>query len=171
MTREQLINEKKQIGKRITELCFIMSEKKRNKQDSTSEIEEKIMLERRLIPIKERLANSQTKYEDALLKVYQKALPMEIKIKCEAYTEKVLKQELKMHEISHLDFSLYNESDLDIISSKYPQIMKRCNEMISAANKQKIEARKLLATLNTRLTPDEQYLVKEVKEFLHNISN
>jgi len=171
MTREELVNEKKQICKRITELCFIMSEKKRNKEDSTAEIEEKIMLERRLVPIKESLANKQTKYEDALLKVFQKALPMEIKIKCEVFTEKVLRQELKINEIAHLDFSLYNENDLDIISSKYPQIMKRCNEMISAANKQKVEARKLLATLNTRLTPDEQYLVKEVKEFLHNISN
>lgn len=82
-----------------------------------------------------------------------------------------MNENLKMHEISHLDFSLYNESDLEILSSKYPQLLKSISKMIEANNKQKVEARKLMATLNTRLTPDEQHLVKEVKEFLSNIVN
>ena len=171
MTREQLTIEKKELGKRISELCLIMSEKKRSNQDSSAEIAEKIALERRLIPIKERLSKEQIKYEDALLKVFQHVLPNEIKIKCEVYAEKFLRSELKINQLKYLDFSIYNSNDLEILSSKYPQLIKQCDKMIDAARKQKLEARKLIATLNTRLTPDEQYLVKEVKEFLQNIAN
>lgn len=171
MTRDELVIKKKEIGKKIADVNTIIQEKKARKEDCSLEIQMKSYYEKELFPVKDALAKEGAQFNEVFLKVVQKALPVDVKQKLEVMTLKCMNENLKMHEISHLDFSLYNESDLEILSSKYPQLMKSISKMIEANNKQKVEARKLMATLNTRLTPDEQHLVKEVKEFLSNIVN
>lgn len=172
LSLDELKERKKEIGKRIADINTIIQEKKARKEDCRTEIEMKSFYERELFPIKELISKMGVSFNDAYLKVVQNALPNDVKIKLEAITYRAMESKIKYHEIGQeFKFSLYNESDLEILSMKYPKLLADYNKMISAASKQQIEARKLMTLLNSRLTPDEQELVKEVKEFLSKIVN
>jgi len=171
MRTELLLSQLNDYGKEVHLLCQTIAQKKILKEDVSELVTKKIFIENKIVPLKEQLKKQEQVYDEVFKRVINKCLPIDVKTEVYNLTEKALRGEIDIKKIREIQYTAYNQSDLDIISSKYPQLMKSVSKMIESNNKQKVEARKLFATLNTRLTPDEQHLVKEVKEFLSNIIN
>jgi len=171
MRTEILLSQLKEYGKEVHHICQTIAQKKILNEDVSELVTKKIFIENKIVPLKEQLKKQEQIYDEVFKGVINKCLPVDLKTEIYILTEKALKGELNIKEIKEIQFTSYDKNDLDIISSKYPQILKSVKKMIESNKKQKVEARKLFEILNKRLTPDEQILVKEVKYFLSNIIN
>lgn len=169
--RENLVQKKKEIGLRLSELNTIIADKKSRKEPTNIEIQMKSHYEKELMPIKAELRKQQNSYDEVYIKIVMRSLPTTERIKIDAMVEKALRENTSMNELNKIEFSLYNHEDLQILSTLYPQALKNNSALNKKLNTHKLKARDLMVIFNTRLTPDEQNLVKEFKEFLSNIIN
>ncbi len=169
--KQELVDRKKDLGNKIANVNTIIAEKKARGEACTLEIEMKSYYEKLLFPVKNELTELGNGFNEVYLKVVQKSVPLDIKLKLENITYHLMDSKLKMDEINRMEISLFNREDLDILSSKYPTAVKEVDRLTKSEKKNKLRARELMLLLNTRLIPDEQILVKEVKEFLSNIIN